>query len=140
MNSENKSNDFWEEIVVDKSLITKAILHAEKDLATAKRVLESNDFDWCYSITYNSMLQAGRALMFVSGVRPKGEGKHLSVIEFIKFKYSKEFEDILFIFNKMRKKRHLIVYEEVDIVSKEEAVNGIKNAELFIKKVKSIIK
>jgi len=140
MNSESKSNDYWEEIIIDKSLITKAILHAEKDLETAKRVLKSNDFDWCYSITYNSMLQAGRSLMFASGIRPKGEGKHLAVIEFIKYKYNKEFEDVLFLFNKMRKKRHLIVYEEVDIVSKEEAENGIKNAELFINKVKSIIK
>jgi len=139
MNSDTKSNEFWEKIVFDKTLVAKAILHAEKDLETAKNVFKSKDYDWCYSITYNAMLQAGRSLMFNSGVRPIGEGRHVAVIEFLKLKYNRDFSDILFIFNKMRKKRHLIVYEEVDIVSKDEAENGIKNAELFIKKIKAIL-
>ena len=139
MNLENKSSESWEKIETDKTLVAKALQHAEKDLETAKNVFKTGDYDWCYSIAYNSMLSAGRALMFNDSVRPKGEGKHVSVIDYLRYKYSKEFEEDLFLLNKMRKKRHLVVYEEVNIVSEEESEFGIATAEKFIRKVKGII-
>ncbi|NCN64684.1 MAG: hypothetical protein GW779_03715 [Candidatus Altiarchaeum hamiconexum] len=87
------------------------------------------------------MLQAGRALMFSRVYRPKGEYKHLAVVEFVRSKFSDEFADeMLFIFNKTRRKRHIVVYEKVDIVSEEEAKNTIKWAEEFIEKVEEILK
>lgn len=139
MSSRNQS-DRWEKIPKDENLIQNALQLAERDLKTAHDVYENRDYDWAFSIAYNAMLQAGRALMFSEGYRPKGEAKHVSVIEFIKNKFGNKFaEKILFLFNKIRKKRHVAVYEQVNIISKNEAENALNNAKRFVDKVKELI-
>ena len=47
---------------------------------------------------------------------------------------------LLFMFNKIRKKRHTAVYEQVNIISKEEAENAFKTAEEFVAKVNELLK
>lgn len=87
------------------------------------------------------MLQAGRALMFSKGYRPKGKYQHVAVVEFVKSRFGEEFADnTLFIFNKTRKKRHTAVYEQVNIVSKGEAKNVILWAGKFVEKTEEILK
>ena len=140
MNSERSSDDMWEKIEINKELVKNALSLAKIDLKTAKNVFEDKDYDWCLSIAYNAMLQAGRALMFSKGYRPKGKYKHVAVVEFVKSRFGREFSDItLFIFNKTRKKRHMAVYEQVNIVSEEEAKNAINWAERFVKRVEEIL-
>ena len=137
----NSEEDKWEKISVDKSLIKNTLQLAERDLKTSKDIFKNKDYDWAFSISYNAMLQAGRALMFSEGYRPKGEYKHVSVIDFVKKKFGNEFaEKILFMFNKIRKKRHIAVYEQINIISESEAKNALETAELFVKKVKEILK
>jgi uncharacterized protein (UPF0332 family) len=139
MNS-GKQSDKWEKIPYDESLVKNAMKLAERDVKTANDVYNNNDYDWAFSIAYNSMLQAGRALMFSEGYRPKGEYKHVSVIEFVKKKFGKEFADkILFMFNKIRKKRHIVVYEQVNIISKDEANTALNTAKEFVWKVKELL-
>src|SRR4030066_967122 len=48
---------------------------ALRDLSTATRNLEEAP-DWAYSIAYNSILQAARALMYFDGYRPRGGEQH----------------------------------------------------------------
>ena len=140
MNSERSSDDMWEKIEINRELVKNALSLAKRDLKTAKNVFEDKDYDWCLSIAYNAMLQAGRALMFSKGYRPKGKYKHVAVVEFVKSRFGREFSDItLFIFNKTRKKRHMAVYEQVNIVSEEEAKNAINWAERFVKRVEEIL-
>jgi len=140
MNSERSSDDMWEKIEINRELVKNALSLAKIDLKTAKNVFEDKDYDWCLSIAYNAMLQAGRALMFSKGYRPKGKYKHVAVVEFVKSRFGREFSDItLFIFNKTRKKRHTAVYEQVNIVSEEEAKNAINWAERFVKRVEEIL-
>jgi len=130
----------WEKIEINRELVKNALSLAKRDLKTAKNVFEDKDYDWCLSIAYNAMLQAGRALMFSKGYRPKGKYKHVAVVEFVKSRFGREFSDItLFIFNKTRKKRHMAVYEQVNIVSEEEAKNAINWAERFVKRVEEIL-
>jgi uncharacterized protein (UPF0332 family) len=130
----------WETIAYDADLVKNALNLAERDIHTAKNVLSDGDHDWAYSIAYNAMLQAGRALMFSQGVRPKGEYKHVSVVEFIKQHFSGEFDEkTLYLFDKIRKKRHTAVYEQVNIISETEASTAIKTAENFTKTTKEII-
>jgi len=130
----------WEKIEINRELVKNALSLAKRDLKTAKNVFEDKDYDWCLSIAYNAMLQAGRALMFSKGYRPKGKYKHVAVVEFVRSRFGREFSDItLFIFNKTRKKRHTAVYEQVNIVSEEEAKNAINWAERFVKRVDEIL-
>lgn len=129
----------WEKIRVDKGIVKKSLSLAERDIKTAKNVFEDKDYDWSLAIAYNAMLQAGRALMFSEGYRPKGKYKHVAVIEFVKSRFKEFAEQTLFTFNKTRKKRHIAVYEQVDIVSKEEARNVLNWAEKFVNKAKEIL-
>ena len=132
-------SDKWEKIPKDENLVKNAMQLAERDIKTANDVYNNHDYDWAFSIAYNAMLQAGRALMFSEGYRPKGEAKHVSVIEFVKEKFGKEFADkILFMFNKIRKKRHVAVYEQVNIISEDEAKNALDIAKEFVGKVKEL--
>jgi len=138
MNSE-KLSEMWEKIELNKELVKKSLLLAERDIKTAKNVFEDKDYDWSLAIAYNAMLQAGRALMFSEGYRPKGQYKHVAVIEFVKSRFKEFAEQMLFVFNKTRKKRHIAVYEQVDIVSKEEARNVLNWAEKLVNKTKEIL-
>ncbi len=141
MNSEKSSNNIWEKIRINKELIENALSLAKRDLKTAKNIFGEKDYDWCLSIAYNAMLQAGRALMFSKGYRPTGKHKHVAVLEFVKSKFGREFADqMLFIFNKTRKKRHIAVYEQVNIISKDEARNALHWANQFVKKVEELLK
>jgi len=139
--SSERSSKMWEKIEANKNLVKNSLSLAERDIKTAKNIFVDKDYDWCLAIAYNAMLQAGRALMFSKGFRPKGEYKHVAVIEFVKSRFSNDFaEKMLFVFNKTRKKRHIAVYEQVDIVSKDEASNLLNYAEEFVKKSKDILK
>jgi uncharacterized protein (UPF0332 family) len=140
MSSKNRSNEMWEKIEVDEDLVRKTSKLAKRDLKTAEHVYKEGDYDWSFAISYNAMLQAGRALMFMEGVRPKGEFKHVSVVEFVKTKFGDQFaEKILFMFNKIRKKRHTAVYEQVDLITQAEAENTLKMAREFVDKVDEIL-
>jgi uncharacterized protein (UPF0332 family) len=134
-------NKMIESIETDDKLVKKSVNSASRDLKTAKVVLENENYDWSLAIAYNAMLQAGRALMFSRGYRPVGEYKHVAVVEFVHSEFGKEItNNMVDIFNRLRKKRHKVIYEEVDIVTPSEAENAIKFAEEFVNKVKSILK
>jgi uncharacterized protein (UPF0332 family) len=135
-----KQSDKWEKIPRDKSLVENALRLAGRDVRTANDVFSNKDYDWAFSIAYNAMLQAGRALMFSEGYRPKGDAKHVSVVTFIEEKFGDEFAgESLFVLNKIRKKRHIAVYEQVDIISEEEAENALNTAKEFVGRVKELV-
>ena len=141
MSSRKQSDEQWEKIPYDKDLVDNAVQLAERDIKTSKDIFDNKDYDWSFSIAYNAMLQAGRALMFSEGFRPKGEYKHISVIGFVEKRFGNSFADkVLFMFNKIRKKRHIVVYEQVNIISKNEAKTAVRIAEEFITKVREILK
>lgn len=128
-----------EKIGKNENLIKNTFELAKRDLKVAKDNLKNKNYDWTFSIAYNSMLQSARALMFYEGYRAKGEYKHLSVVEFLKIKFV-ELSDQIFIFNKMRKKRHLLVYEEIDLISSDEALRSVDVAKKFVEKIRGCIK
>jgi uncharacterized protein (UPF0332 family) len=79
------------------------------------------------------MLAAGRALMFDKGYRPSSTEGHLAVVQFLTITLGEESGSrMVLIMNGMRKKRHRIVYEEMDIVSLKEAKQAVEWAEEFI--------
>lgn len=141
MNSSEKSDELWDKIETDENLVDNALRLAKRDIKTANDVFKDGDYDWSLAISYSAMLQGGRALMFSEGFRPKGKYKHVSVVEFVRTKFGDKFADkLLFTFNKMRKKRHIVVYEQVNIISKEEAQTALEIAKEFITKVNTILK
>jgi len=124
----------------DKNLALKTLKLASRDLKAAKDALKNENYDWSLAIAYNAMLQAGRSLMFLKGYRPYSQYKHVAVVQFVHEVFGKEITDrIVNVFNRMRKKRHRVVYEEPEIVSNDEAENAIKFAEEFVNNVSKIV-
>lgn len=112
---------------------------ARRDIATARKVM-SDDSDWCYTIAYNAMLQAARAVMLSKGYRSTGEGQHATVIQFAKIALGKEYADTLDFMDRMRRKRHRAVYDLAGRVSKKEAAEAVETAEAFFHTISSEFK
>lgn len=123
---------------VNRRKVKDSFKLAERDLRIATKILKE-DYDWAFSIAYNSMLQAARALMFSHGYRPSGEAQHVSVVKFVEASLSKEFKDVVIAFDRMRRKRHLAIYDRTGAISETDARNAIKWAGEFLGEVKKIL-
>jgi uncharacterized protein (UPF0332 family) len=109
----------------DTALATRTLKRTSRDIATA----------------YNAMLSAGRALMFNQGYRPSSTEGHVAVIKYLQVVLGSETDNrLVTILNGMRKKRHRIVYEEMDVVSEDEAKRAAKWAEEFVEKIGAMTK
>ncbi len=87
------------------------------------------------------MLSSGRALMFSRGYRPSSTEGHVAVVRFLHAVLGAEASDrMVMAMNGLRKKRHVIVYEEMGVVSEDEARQAVRWAEEFVKKMETMIK
>jgi uncharacterized protein (UPF0332 family) len=118
--------------------INQLLQLAKRDLSTAMRNLEESP-DWAYSIAYNSILQAGRALMFYDGYRPRGADQHATVVEFIEERLGQQFSNQVRLFDQMRRKRHKIIYEVAGLISKKEAEQAVNFAQKFVAQITEIL-
>jgi uncharacterized protein (UPF0332 family) len=120
---------------VDQAMIRNALGLAERDLATAHALLGTNK-DWAYTIAYNAILQAGRALMFSHGYRPDGTNQHVSVVKFAGLYLGK---DDATTFDRMRRKRNSSVYDTAGSISEAEAVFAVRTAEIMVPRIRDLI-
>lgn len=118
--------------------INQLLQVATRDLLTASQNLE-NAPDWAYSIAYNSILQAGRALMLNDGYRPRGGEQHGSVVEFVEEKLGPSYVGQVRLFDQMRRKRHRVIYEVSGLISRTEAEQAVAFAKSFVEKINEII-
>jgi uncharacterized protein (UPF0332 family) len=119
----------------DKKKVDDAMALAYRDLRTSRTILPS-DQDWSYTIAYNAVLQAGRALMFAKGYRPDGANQHIAVVKFVEL-YVDPNDAI--IFDRMRRKRHSSVYDTAGSISETEAESAIGHAEHLIRKIEELL-
>lgn len=122
-------------VPVDKKKIQDARDLALRDITTARTILGS-DLDWAYTIAYNAVLQAGRALMFSQGYRPEGANQHVSVVKFVELYLDKN--DSI-IFDRMRRKRNSSVYDTAGSITESEAKFAVQQAEDLVKKIFAVI-
>ncbi len=124
----------------DPVLADRTLQRAARDVETAKSLVEIGDFDWALAVAYNAMLSAGRAHMFYSGYKPSSIEGHLAVVRYLGAVLKSGVGGRLVVaLNGLRKKRHRIVYEEMDIVSEDEARRAIGWAEEFTTLIKGEI-
>jgi len=119
----------------DRKKVNDAIALAHRDLMTSRTILNT-DRDWAYTIAYNAILQAGRALMFSKGYRPDGANQHISVVKFAELFLDKQ--DAI-IFDRMRRKRHSSVYDMAGSISETEAESAVSHAEVLIHKIEDLL-
>jgi uncharacterized protein (UPF0332 family) len=111
---------------------------AARDLTAAKRNLP-DDHDWAYTIAYNAVLQAARALVLAHGFRPRGGEQHATVVQFVEEALGKKYASQVALFDQMRRKRHRVIYEMAGLVSKQEAEQGIRFAKKFVEEIRLLI-
>ena len=115
-------------------------MRARRDIDTARTLIENEELDWALAVSYNSLLTAGRALMFSRGYRPSSTEGHVAVVKFLNASLeSEDKERMIMVLNGMRKKRHRIVYEEMDIVTEKEALQALKWAEEFLERIDELV-
>lgn len=119
----------------DKKKVDDSMALAYRDLKTSQTILPS-DQDWAYTIAYNAVLQAGRALMFSKGYRPDGSNQHIAVVKFVELYVT---QNDAIIFDRMRRKRHSTVYDTAGTISHTEAESAITHAEHLIRTIEGLL-
>lgn len=129
-----------EKVEPDKQLALDLLKAAERDLKTANDNLKMEHNGWALAIAYNSMLQAGRALMAVKGYRAFSDSHHLAVVQFCAAVLPVDASALASAFNKLRVRRHDVVYGETksDSVGTDEAARAMEKAKLFIGKIEEM--
>jgi len=80
-------------------------------------------------------------LMLERGFRQSSTGGHVAVMRFLHATLGSDVSGrMIMVMNEMRKKRHMIVYEEMDIVSSDEAERGAGWAEEFVEMINDVIR
>ena len=92
----------------DRKGIKNLLSVAQRDSAIAAQTL-AIDPDWAFTIAYNSVLQASRALMMSQGFRPRGPDQHVTVARFLRAAQQEGLGDHGRTFDRMRRKRHQAV-------------------------------
>ena len=78
--------------------------------------------------------------MFAKGFRPgTGEGQHKVAVQFAEITLGERFYNEIYIFDKMRSKRHRVIYDVSGIISQKEALQAFEFAVKFVDKVVELV-
>jgi len=122
----------------DLGQIKTQLKRARKDLLTAEAVV-TIDLTWSFAIAYHAMMRAGRALMFSQGYLPTTKSSHKTIMEFTRLTLGDEYQDLLFRFNRMRRKRHDFIYDSLNHTTVSEASSAIRTAKELIEKIAALV-
>ena len=135
------SKGLVEKFQSDPVQIKKEMDIAKNDLASAKKMFTIQEWGWAHNAAYNAMLQAGRALMFSKGYRPKSSEHHVAVVSFAETVYSAKFSsEVLQAFGKARLRRSESMYDRAGSISEAQGRNLVDKAEIFVNKAKELLK
>src|SRR5438093_3094964 len=110
--SELLSKGLVEKFQSSQDQIRNEIDIAKSDLASATKMLAIDEWGWAHNAAYNAMLQAGRALMYFKGYRPKSAEHHLAVVSFVQVVFPTKFSaEVLQAFSKARLRRNESLYD-----------------------------
>jgi len=117
---------------IEPSQVLNIIKKSRRSIKSAKLIME-DDSENSYQLAYEAMLLAGRALVFSFGFRPRAAGSHKIVVDFSKEILGKETKTLVYKFNKMRKKRHYLIYGTGLYISEVDSRNAILSAVQFLR-------
>lgn len=132
------SKGLLKEQKADFKQIEKQIIRAEKDLTTFNLVVD-DDPEWASTIAYQSMLRAGRALLFSFGYLPADGRQHKTVVELSGVILGKDFGLLIKQFDRLRKKRNVFFYDSEDAKNQTEAKIALKTAKQLLQEIKKSI-
>lgn len=79
------------------------------------------------------MLKASLGFMFSHGFRARSQpGRHIAIIEFVRGRIHKRHFGLLTVFDRLRRKRNMALYDDTGFVSHHDAQQAIESARDFI--------
>lgn len=125
---------------VDRAQIDRFLASAEKKLASAHRIL-ALDEETCLQQAYEAMLKASLGLMFSHGFRARSQpGHHVAIIEFVRARIDRKYAGLLSLFDRLRRKRNMALYDDYGFVSHHDAEEALQAAHDYLAVIRSDIK
>ena len=122
----------------DKSKSEKSMEIAEKRLKGAREILNHKLFDFVVLESYMSMFHAARALLYKDGIQEKS---HYAISIYLKEKYSNKIPLPVINFLEIHRiERHEAMYGLEYKPEKNDAELSLKDAEIFIREIKKVLK
>ena len=125
---------FLKEHPKDAVQAKKLVMRAFRDLKTAKANMEIDE-EAAFTFAYLAMLRSGRGLMFLKGYRPADGRQHKTVVEVAGRFLGDAYEDLVYKFEQMRRKRNQFTYEPDLPLGLKEAQEALKTAESFVREI-----
>lgn len=124
---------------VDWAQIERFLASADKKLASAHRIL-AFDEEACLQLAYEAMLKASLAFMFSHGFRARSQpGHHIAIIEFVRSHIDKKHSGLLTVFDRLRRKRNLALYDDTGFVSHHDAEQALETAANYLNVIRADI-
>ncbi len=112
---------------------------AMKDIAEAKAIIQIGERG-PFLLAYQAMLKAGRALLFLEGLRPADGAQHKTVVQVSEIFLGPAFKSLAEEFETMRRKRNQMVYEYGSLLSRTEVEAALNDAQNWIRAVGQKVK
>lgn len=117
---------------VDWEQIDRFLASAEKKLLSARKIL-AFDEEACLEQAYESMLKASLGFMFSHGLRPRSQpGHHVTIIDFTRVHLEERHTGLITVFDRLRRKRNLALYDDTGFVSHHDAEQAVETARVFL--------
>jgi len=124
---------------VDWAQIERFLQNAEKKLASAHKIL-AFDEEACLQQANEAMLKASLGFMFSHGFRARSQpGHHIAIIEFVRSRLDKKHAGLLIVFDRLRRKRNMALYDDTGFVSRHDAEQALESARDFISVIRTDI-
>ncbi len=123
-----------EEIRPDFRQISTLLARGLKDLSTA-RANVSIDKEWAYTIAYQAMLRAAKAMVMAEGWRPKGRDQARTIVLLVGELLGEEAHSLINGFDRMRRKRQDFMDEPHTPIPRFEVEGALKDAQALIEKL-----
>jgi uncharacterized protein (UPF0332 family) len=124
---------------VDWAQIERFLALADKKLASAHKIL-AFDEEACLQQAYEAMLKASLGFMFSHGFRARSQpGHHIAIIEFVRSRIDKKHSGLLTVFDRLRRKRNLALYDDTGFVSHRDAEQAVEAAGNYLNVIRADI-
>jgi uncharacterized protein (UPF0332 family) len=124
---------------VDWAQIERFVASAEKKLTSAHKIL-AFDEEACLQQAYEAMLKASLGFMFSHGFRARSQpGHHIAIIDFVRARIGKKHAGLISVFDRLRRKRNLALYDDRGFVSEHDAQQALQAASDYLAVVRADI-
>ncbi len=117
---------------VDWTQIGRFLASAEKKLASAHKILVFDE-EASLQQAYEAMLKASLGLMFSYGFRARSQpGHHIAIIDFVRARIDEKHAGLLTVFDRLRRKRNMALYEDTGFISHHDAQHALETAREYL--------